>query len=63
VGSRILSEVFVGLLELDSGSFLASNPQWTPTLPAAKAGDFEMTDLLSFVGDLSPINDSKNLLP
>jgi hypothetical protein len=63
VGSRILSEVFVGLLELDAGSFLASNPQWKPTLPAAKAGTFTMTDLLSFVGDLSPINDAKNLLP
>jgi hypothetical protein len=63
VGSRILSEVFVGLLELDSRSFLASNPQWRPTLPSAKAGDFEMTDLLRFAGDLSPINDAANLLP
>jgi hypothetical protein len=63
VGSRILSEVFVGLLELDSSSFLASNPQWRPTLPSAKAGEFEMTDLLNFVGDLSPINDKNNLLP
>ncbi len=63
VGSRLLSEVFVGLLEQDAGSFLSSNPTWKPTLPSAKAGDFEMTDLLSFVGDLSPINDSNNLLP
>lgn len=63
VGSRILSEVFVGLLELDSSSFLASNPQWRPTLPSSKPGDFDMTDLLNFAGDLSPINDSKNLLP
>lgn len=63
VGSRILSEVFVGLLELDAGSFLSSNPSWKPTLPSAKAGDFEMTDLLKFVGDLSPINDTNNLLP
>ncbi len=63
VGSRILSEVFVGMLELDNGSFLASNPQWRPTLPSAKAGEFEMTDLLNFAGDLSPINDKANLLP
>ena len=62
VGSRILSEVFVGLLELDTSSFLASNPQWQPTLPSAKAGEFEMTDLLKFAGDLSPINDLNNIL-
>jgi hypothetical protein len=53
----------VGLLEQDAGSFLSSNPSWKPTLPAAKAGDFEMRDLLTFVGDLSPIDDSNNLLP
>jgi hypothetical protein len=63
VGSRILSEVFVGMLELDNFSFLASNPQWRPTLPSAKAGEFEMTDLLNFAGDLAPINDKNNLLP
>ncbi|WP_321549518.1 peroxidase family protein [Hyalangium rubrum] len=63
VGSRILAEVFVGLLELDASSYLASNPQWKPTLPSAKKGDFAMTDLLSFAGDLSPINDPKNVKP
>ena len=63
VGSRILSEVFVGLLECDASSFLASNPAWRPTLPSTKAGNFTMTDMLRFVGDLSPINDQKNLLP
>ncbi|WP_375769827.1 heme peroxidase family protein [Archangium gephyra] len=62
VGSRILSEVFVGLLECDASSFLASNPQWTPTLPSSKPGHFTMTDLLRFAGDLSPINDAKNLV-
>jgi len=61
VGSRILSEVFVGLLEYDAGSFLASNPQWKPTLPSTKPGHFTMADMLRFVGDLSPINDPKNL--
>ncbi|MFY0563026.1 peroxidase family protein [Archangium lansingense] len=63
VGSRILAEVFVGLLECDASSFLASNPQWKPTLPSSKPGTFTMTDLLRFSGDLSPINDAKNLLP
>ncbi|ADO67855.1 peroxidase family protein [Stigmatella aurantiaca] len=62
VGSRILSEVFVGLLEQDASSFLASNPQWTPTLPSARPGDFTMADLLTFAGDLAPINDPNNLL-
>lgn len=57
VGSRILAEVFVGLLEADSSSFLASNPDWKPTLPAQVPGTFTMTDLLNFVGDLNPIGD------
>ncbi|HEY9751024.1 MAG TPA: heme peroxidase family protein [Allocoleopsis sp.] len=55
VGSRILAEVFVGLLEADSSSFLARNPAWQPTLPAQNPGTFTMADLLKFVGDLNPI--------
>lgn len=55
VGSRIVAEVFVGLLEADSGSFLARNPNWQPTLPAQNPGTFTMADLLKFVGDLNPI--------
>ncbi|MGD1910088.1 MAG: heme peroxidase family protein [Rivularia sp. (in: cyanobacteria)] len=57
VGSRILAEVFVGLLEADSSSFLACNPDWKPTLPAQVPGKFTMTDLLNFVGDINPIGD------
>jgi hypothetical protein len=55
VGSRIIAEVFVGLLEADSSSFLARNPDWKPTLPAQKPGTFTMADLLKFVGDINPI--------
>jgi hypothetical protein len=60
VGSRIVAEVFVGLLEGDSNSFLSRNPDWKPTLPAAVPGTFTLTDLLRFVDDLSPIDDPAN---
>jgi hypothetical protein len=55
VGSRIVAEVFVGLLRRDSSSFLARKPEWRPTLPAAQPGHFTMADLLAFVGELNPI--------
>lgn len=61
VGSRILAEVFVGLLEGDSNAYLSSNPDWRPRLPAAVPGTFTMVDLLRFVDDLSPIDDPANL--
>jgi hypothetical protein len=50
VGGRIVGEVFIGLLQLDPGSYLTGRPGWTPTLPARTAGDFRMTDLLRFAG-------------
>lgn len=56
VGSRLLAEVFVGLVQGDSESFLAQKKAWKPTLPSRKAGSFEMVDLLQFVGDISPID-------
>lgn len=55
VGSRILAEVFVGLLEGDPESYLAQMPDWTPTLPAEHPGTFTMTDMLRFVDDINPI--------
>lgn len=58
VGSRILAEVFVGLLEGDPESFLARDPLWRPTLPGAVRDDFTMADLLNFVDDVNPIGDS-----
>jgi hypothetical protein len=55
IGSRIVGEVFVGLLEGDPNSFLSKQPDWRPTLPGRKAGDFTMADLLRFVNELNPI--------
>jgi heme peroxidase len=55
VGSRIVSEVFVGLLDGDENSFRHRQPTWTPTLPAHTPGTFTMADLLLFVNDLNPI--------
>jgi hypothetical protein len=55
VGARIVAEVFVGMVQGDKDSFL-SQPGWTPTLPAKTPGTFFMTDLLQFVGDISPID-------
>lgn len=51
VGSRIIAEVFFGLLESDESSYWSTNKQWKPTLPQrdGKVGeDFTMTDLLTF---------------
>lgn len=59
VGSLILAEVFVGLLEGDSSSFLARNRNWKPTLPARSTGNFKMADLIRFMGDVSPIDGIK----
>lgn len=55
VGSRIVGEVFIGLLKADKDSFLVVNKNWKPTLPSAKPGDFEITDLLNFAGVVHPL--------
>lgn len=47
VGSRIVAEVFAGLLRADQNSILNVPNGWTPTLPSAVAGEFKMTDLLA----------------
>jgi Animal haem peroxidase len=51
VGGRIVTEVLIGLLQLDSGSFL-SQTDWRPTLPAAFSGpgEFHMIDFFAFAG-------------
>lgn len=50
VGARIVGEVFIGLLQLDPSSYLATNPGWRPTLPrrSGAAGDFRIVDLLTY---------------
>jgi hypothetical protein len=35
VGARIVTEVFIGLLEGNNSSFLSQNPFWKPICPAA----------------------------
>jgi Animal haem peroxidase len=49
VGGRIVGEVFIGLLQGDSLSYLRQDPLWVPNL-ANSSGKFEMTDLLKFAG-------------
>ena len=49
VGSTLLAEVFVGLLRADADSYVSVNPAWIPTLPAATAGQFTMTDLFRYL--------------
>ena len=44
-GGRIVAEVLIGILDADPGSYRASEPGWTPTLPA-RGGHFGLTDLL-----------------
>jgi Animal haem peroxidase len=58
VGSTILAEVFVGLVQGDPDSFLCKKKDWIPELPAEKPGTFTMTDLLRFVDEINPIDPS-----
>ncbi len=48
VGSRIVAEVFIGLLSGIPGNYLHDDPNWQPVLPSAHAGAFTMVDLLTF---------------
>jgi hypothetical protein len=53
VGSRIVAEVFFGLLLSDAGSYWSENRAWEPELPrrnGSEEGDFTMVDLLTFAG-------------
>lgn len=50
VGGRIVAEVFIGLLSDIEGNYLHDDSGWTPTLPSAKPGTFQMTDLLTLAG-------------
>lgn len=66
-GSRILAEVFVGLLEGDANSFLAQNPLWQATMfrdPAHPPADsYTMADLLAFVDELDPVGEALDRRP
>jgi hypothetical protein len=60
VGSRIVAEVFVGMMDGDAMSFRRQAPGFAPTLfrpgqtPSAP-GKYTMVDMLTFVDDLNPI--------
>ena len=49
VGSRLVAEVFVGLLECDPDSYLNAQPDFSPSL-GTTPGQFQMIDLLTFAG-------------
>jgi hypothetical protein len=49
VGGRIVAEVLIGLIASDPTSYLARQPNWTPTLTSAGTG-FRITDFLTFAG-------------
>jgi nucleoid-associated protein YgaU len=51
VGSTIAAEVLVGLVRRSEDSILKL-PGWTPSLPSATPGTFELADLLRFAGVL-----------
>jgi nucleoid-associated protein YgaU len=51
VGSTIVAEVLIGLVRRSPDSILRT-PGWTPSLPGAKPGKFELADLLRFAGVL-----------
>lgn len=53
VGGRIVAEVFIGLLQMDRGSYLSANRRWRPTLPDRNgkvSGEFRMVDFLTLAG-------------
>ncbi|MCE7980210.1 MAG: peroxidase [Caldilinea sp. CFX5] len=59
VGSRIVAETFVGLIEASRTSILTDRT-WRPTLPALVSGtSFTMADLLLFVNDLNPLEGAR----
>jgi hypothetical protein len=52
VGARIVTEVFIGLLQLDPDSYLSVQSNWLPTLPThdGTPQSFRMIDFLTFAG-------------
>ncbi|WP_339383872.1 peroxidase family protein [Fortiea sp. LEGE XX443] len=57
MGGRLVGEVIIGLLQVDSTSYLKANPAWVPTLPTrtGRPEDFRMVDFLTFAG-VDPIS-------
>jgi hypothetical protein len=51
VGSTIVAEVLIELVRR-SLDFILAHPGWTPSLPSATPGTFELADLLKLAGVL-----------
>ena len=49
VGARFVAEVIIGLLELDSRSFLGANRNWSPADSADKIGASGVTSLFQLL--------------
>ena len=49
VGTRIISEVLIGLLDADPSSYRSVFPRWEPSL-GERPGRFEVADLLYSAG-------------
>ncbi|HEX9336576.1 MAG TPA: hypothetical protein VF892_11850, partial [Pseudonocardiaceae bacterium] len=49
VGTRIVAETLIGLLDADPSSYRSAYPKWRPTLRNAH-GDFGIADLLRVAG-------------
>jgi Animal haem peroxidase len=47
LGGRVVAEVLLGIIDRDPESYRAVKPDWRPTLPAARPGSFNVTDLLT----------------
>lgn len=56
VGSRIVGEVLIGLLNAKKDACPVTDENCKPTLPSAHPGDFELTDLLNFAGVVHPLD-------
>jgi hypothetical protein len=60
VGSRIVSEVLVGVILADPLSYLNLQPSWEPDRPiASERGSFSFTDLLRFTGWFGRVQETK----
>jgi Animal haem peroxidase len=57
LGSRLVGEVLVGIVDADGESYRAVDPAWRPTLPAADPGRFGVADLLLFAAEVAETAD------
>jgi hypothetical protein len=52
VGGRLITEVILGILNCDKGSYLNAKTPFRPTAPIAPAGTFTMGDLAAFAQNI-----------